>query len=422
MTIKVLNSDSVFIFLLAAILVTIPFGYLINSFFCILLVITFLTGYFKFNYNDNKSLFPPIFLYFLLLVSLFWSTNQKFTLNGLIKETPFLFFPLVFIFIPRIKQKALYLIIRIYSFGMVLFALISIIKAFIAFYKTGNRLVFFEHNLVTLDMNSIYVAAFSSICLFYFLQLKTKKAIDYFGLYLLVIFIVLLNSKTIFLIDVILLIWYYTAFSETTLAVKSITIFFISTFFFMSFFMSDKIKDRFLTKYETAFVDNTIYKNQNDTIQNVSISQAWNDNQFSSNAYFPGTAYRVFQIRVFKEIITEQKNSWITGFGFNASEQSIKNKHKQYNLFKEYKYHNFHNQYIQLFAEVGIFGSLLFIVLLYVNVKNALVNNDFLHIVFAVTMIMLFLTESLLCRQRGVVFFITLFCLFNSVELKKVKV
>jgi hypothetical protein len=56
--------------------------------------------------------------------------------------------------------------------------------------------------------------------------------------------------------------------------------------------------------------------------------------------------------------------------------------------------------------------------MVFLNLKNAIKNKNFLHIVFAVSMIILFLTESLLCRQRGIVFFITLYCIFNTIPNK----
>jgi O-antigen ligase len=80
-----------------------------------------------------------------------------------------------------------------------------------------------------------------------------------------------------------------------------------------------------------------------------------------------------------------------------------------------YQSMNFHNQYIQNFADLGVFGFLLMLCILFINVKNSITSKDFVHFAFAFLMISLFLTESFLWRQRGVVFFTMLYCLFNSV-------
>ena len=67
------------------------------------------------------------------------------------------------------------------------------------------------------------------------------------------------------------------------------------------------------------------------------------------------------------------------------------------------------------------FGFLILIGMLYFNLKNGWKQKDFLHIVFAITMIILFLSESFFCRQRGVIFFITVYCMLNGqTVLKKI--
>jgi len=87
-------------------------------------------------------------------------------------------------------------------------------------------------------------------------------------------------------------------------------------------------------------------------------------------------------------------------------------------LYPGYGNYNFHNQYIQVFAELGIIGLLFLLIILISNVCKAFLAKDFLHIAFAVLMISLFLTESFLWRQRGVGFFIILFALFMHNKVK----
>ena len=103
----------------------------------------------------------------------------------------------------------------------------------------------------------------------------------------------------------------------------------------------------------------------------------------------------------------------------------LEEKGLKYNVFQGnettegYQKKNFHNQYIQVFSELGFIGFVFLILILFVNLKNALKNKDFTHIVFAILMISLFLTESFLWRQRGVVFFTAFYCLFNTIYLSE---
>jgi O-antigen ligase len=260
------------------------------------------------------------------------------------------------------------------------------------------------------------MSVFASFAMFYFLQINKKTNIENISLNLLVIFIFLLSSKTIISIDFLIIICYYSFFAEVPKSTKIATILSISLFLFFSIFFIKEVKERFFLEYQTAFVDNTLSSSQKElkaSIHNVSIQEAWSSKRFHQNDFFPGTALRVYQIRVFTELITEQ-NIFLKGLGLEASQKQIENKAKQHNLYYDYRNYNFHNQYIQTFAEIGFFGFLILIIVVVLNFVNAWVKKDFLHIAFAITMIMLFLSESFFCRQRGIVFFIILYCLFNS--------
>lgn len=189
-----------------------------------------------------------------------------------------------------------------------------------------------------------------------------------------------------------------------------------------------KIRERFMIEYESNMSDSTVNDviEGHGTVYNVSIRQAWTNEKFKQNDFFPGTAFRVYQFRIFKELVTEE-NVFFTGFGLNASYPKIKEKGIHYNIFmgdeanqfEGYQSKNFHNQYVQNFAELGVFGFLLLVGMLLINLRNAIKSKDFVHFAFAILMISLFLTESFLWRQRGVVFFTVLYCLFNSRNLIK---
>jgi hypothetical protein len=185
-----------------------------------------------------------------------------------------------------------------------------------------------------------------------------------------------------------------------------------------------KIRDRFLIEYQTIYTYNSINSatEAEGKVNAISLKEAWNKERFEHNDFFSGTALRLYQIRIFKELLQEE-NILFTGYGLEASQEKIREKVKQHNLYPDYGTFNFHNQYVQTFAELGIFGLLVLLLLLFKNLKNAWQNKDFIHIVFAVTMIMLFLTESFFCRQRGVIFFITLYCMLNTINNpKKLKI
>jgi len=85
-----------------------------------------------------------------------------------------------------------------------------------------------------------------------------------------------------------------------------------------------------MVEYETAFVDNISHRKQNkqpEKNHNVSIKEAWNNNKFQQTDFFPGTALRVYQARIFKEMLQEEP-LFLKGFGLEASQYRIREKPK----------------------------------------------------------------------------------------------
>ena len=184
-----------------------------------------------------------------------------------------------------------------------------------------------------------------------------------------------------------------------------------------------KIKNRFLVEFQSntnTSVSHSVYNEADEGVHYISIYEAWHNEKFTPGDYFPGTAFRVYQFRMFLEIFKEEPIFW-EGLGLNASLNKLLEKEKKYNLYPGYGTFNFHNQYVQNFAELGFIGFLLLIAILFLNIIKAIQHKDFIHISFAILMISLFLTESFLWRQTGVLYFIICYCLFNTNENKKLK-
>lgn len=405
-----------FTYLLAVILLAIPLKYIFGSIASIVFLVACCATLGRAKFTFNKALLLPILFYGIMLLSLFWTKDQPASISGLQKELLFLSMPLCFLFIPILSKIDNQKVFRIFSFGMAGYAVYYFSKAAFAYLQTGNKNVFFYHELVTLDLNAIYVSVFASFGLFYFIAIHKRTTIENTAVLILSVFIFLLSSKSIIFIDLLLVICFYTFFSDTQKGVKALTILSISAFLLFSIVFVKQIRERFLLEYETAFVDNTLNEDfVNGEVYNMSLSQAWNNEKFQQNHFLPGTALRVYQLRIFIEMF-QQQNILFTGFGLEASQDQIRKKSNEHGLYPGYGDFNFHNQYLQTFAELGLFGFLTLIAMLFFNIKKAICDENFLHIVFSLMMIVLFLTESFFCRQRGIVFFITLYCMFNVIQ------
>lgn len=366
-------------------------------------------------------------LYALMALSLSWSIDFGSTAHALGKEVSLLLIPLCFCLGTALTQRSRKAILRNYSYGMVAVGVYFLGRAFFRYIDTADVNVFFYHELSTNNVNAIYLSAMFSMALFYFVADKSRSLWKYIALVFLTGMIFLLSSKLVIAVDVAMIGIYYLFFSGMSkrMRIASIAVF-CAVAIALGYY--GKIKERIVAEYRpnteqqmselAAAIAGTTYK--------VSIKDAYTKEKFGSNAYFNGTAFRVYQIRIFLEMLRED-GILFTGYGLNASMEKIEAKGVEHDLYggeeSHYAYNkqNFHNQYVQVFADLGIFGFLLLIWILGINLKNSFKNKDFTHIAFAILMIALFLTESFIWRQRGIVLFITFYCLFNTALLPKAR-
>jgi O-antigen ligase len=405
--------------LLLIVLFTIPMGYAVNGIavglFALVTVITIK----KRNFKLENNLILPLLLYLLMAASILWSRDVDATVRALSKTLPILVFPLCFMAMPKFSSPQKQKLIRFYAIGILVFTLFYLGKATFRFFTTFDTSVFFYHELVTEDVNAIHVSIYVTLAFFAFYRKPNKHILDKVAMCILAVFIFLLSSKNVILVFLLLVLFYELFYFRATQKIKWLTILMLmllaSTIIF-----STKIRDRFLIEFEANQGEGTINSDFTEgLVYNVSVKQAWSKNKFQENEYFAGTAFRVYQARIFIEMLQEDP-IFFSGYGLNASDFRIEEKGIEHSVFlgnekfEGYQKKNFHNQYIQIFAETGIFGFVLLLLIVSTNLLKALKTKDFVHFCFAILMISLFLTESFLARQRGIVFFITIYCIFNS--------
>ena len=414
------NNHASLLFVLLALL-CIPLGYAFNSLSLALLIIITLINFKKADFSFKNYLIFPIVLYLLMLLSLTWSIDTDRTIAAISKELPLLLFPICFLLFRTFSDDEKQKIIKGFSYGMVAFAVFYLINASIRFLSSQDTSVFFYHELVTKDVNAIHVSVYMSVSFFYFLVKPIKTNWDKLALAILFLMVFLLSSKNIVVVFIGLLGYYYLFFSKTAKKLRLRNLI-LAIVILLSLPFIGKVKERFKQEYETIMTDssvNDVINKGSETVYNVSIKQAWNNDTFKPNDFFPGTAFRVYQFRIFTEFLQEEAIFW-KGFGLDASYSKIEEKGVQYHLFlgnqyqEGYQKMNFHNQYIQVFAELGIFGFLLLIIMLALTIRNGIASKNYFHIAFSVLMIFLFITESFLWRQRGVTFFIVMYCVLNT--------
>lgn len=407
-------------------LCTIPMPYGVNNVLLGAFLLSVLLKIKGIKFNFQYTLFPLIALFLLMVVSYLWSIDTRATLKAIPKEIGLLLVPLCFMMMKPFSKEQRQKIVKYYSYAMLLYVVFYLIKAIVRFMLSGDTNVFFYHELVTKAVNAIHVSVYVSVAFFYFFTKEVKSKMDVFSALVLCLFVFLLSSKNIIIVFILLVLIEFFFFSKSghKMRMRNLIVLglIVSSFLFVG-----KIKNRFKAEFQSnteKSISHTVLDLDKslEGVNVLSVKEAWTNEKFTPNDFFPGTAFRVYQARMFFELFQEENVFW-TGFGLNASYKKLEEKAIKYNVFRGnetqegYQTKNFHNQYIQNFAELGFFGFLILIVLLALNLKNTVKKKDFVQIAFAILMISLFLTESFLWRQRGVMFFTLLYCLFNAKNL-----
>jgi len=321
-------------------------------------------------------------------------------LKGFERTIVFLIIPIAFAIIPDISKKNYHLVFKIFTrinafIGIVLlgFAIFNYFK-----YKTIN--VFIYHDLVSvLGLHAIYVSLVFACCSFYLLSLKKRSGLETFQLVLFGLLLILLSSKMIAIIllfGAILFVIKKKLLKQNKRLIVSmglVTIVVISIGYI-------GLSKRILFERHTV------------------IKEVLNKEKFGKVYYWTGTSIRIFQLRLLKEQL-EEESILLKGFGLFASKNNLRKRHQTYDTYYDFHTYNYHNQYAQTLAELGIIGLLIMFFILFEIWKIALKQKNYFFIMFCLLITLIFLTESVLWRQRGLFLFVGLYSLLSKTRFNK---
>lgn len=105
-----------------------------------------------------------------------------------------------------------------------------------------------------------------------------------------------------------------------------------------------------------------------------------------------------------------KENFW-TGVGFGYVTDELVKTYAENDFKKgQLKRYNTHNQYLQVWLAYGFFGFIIFFLGFCLFYVSAIKNEDDIYLIFLLLSSLVFLTETFLSSQSGVVFF----AFFNS--------
>ena len=387
---NILKQESVYVYLIVVVL---TFQLLNFAFGSISLAVFSIVSLLNAAFNRPKkirALAPPVIYFVVIVISLILTEDNENISSKLILALPFLIIPLSFSFVNVLTRRGVERVFNVFSNVLVLYTILLAINALTRYKASKDIDVFFYHEFSSLfDINAIYLSMVLLLSYIYLLT-KTKSIWDLVKLVLIVVVIVLLSSKMIILLLGI-----------------------ISVFVVLQRIRSLKIKILFLSVFSLFCVVllsvTKIKERVNDEMQS-NFAEVLTREKFNHVYFWTGSSIRLFQGRVFWELLQQDKK-WVLGYGFNSSQEHIKTKHKKYNIYPGFQEYNFHNQYVQTIAELGLMGLFSLSLVFYFIMKNALETKSTWAFLMVLVFASVFLTESYLVRQRGIIYFLFYYCL-----------
>ncbi|MDG4715193.1 O-antigen ligase family protein [Winogradskyella marincola] len=348
------------------------------------------------QFHIQKAIIPFLCFSLFSIISVIWSVDKSQTIHGIGRQAPLFLFAISGIFLPKISLLEVRKIFNRFSVFVCCLATILIILAVLRYYKYEFEEFLYYHELVSpLELNAIYVSYVVSFCFLYTLQDNVGKVIlKTIKFVVLGFFLVLLSSKMILTITVFIsAIMVFFKIKRNLHRLILLGFIFITSVLILVF--ANPIKNRFVSEFNTSY------------------TEILNEEKFEKGRVYTGIEARLLQVRVFNEIINSPKN-YLLGVGLDASKKEIRKVHQRLNTPIRFHTYNFHNQYLQIFAELGIVGLLIFIISLILALKRAFKIKYLLP--FIIISMSLFITESVIWRQRGILFFGTLYILLFTLD------
>ncbi len=133
--------------------------------------------------------------------------------------------------------------------------------------------------------------------------------------------------------------------------------------------------------------------------------------------YVESTAERIQVWYCAFQLIPEKP--WL-GYGNGKSGEVLMSKYQEYGFTKSVENRlNAHNQYLEVWLQLGLFGLLLLLFMLIVPLFVIQKNKQSLYFAFLMLIALNFLFESMLQRQAGIVFFSLFWCAFITLEMNE---
>lgn len=374
----------------------------IPTFIFAFITVLLISSFKDFNVFKSKLLVVNTLFFFVMLISLSFSSDLEFGLTRMLVFVPLLVMPISFCMVKAklisISEKQIRLFYLSFFVVTILFLLGIFVHNYINGYLTRS---IFIHYPTRMDigygkysMHPIYMSLYVSIAIIFSVPLmeqtqkrKHQALIVISALFLALVLLMLARKGPII---VTFLIFTFYSFKKRRYIKYNLLLGLGLLLSLLIVYNVEPLRERFLELWGAIFNSN--------------------------NILFGSTSMRMYIFECAIENIIQQP---LFGYGIGDVKTALAHCYLENNNIFKGEYYNSHNQYLSSWLASGFFGIFSLILLLFFNLKNAMVNKNFVSSSIIILFIIVMFTENVLERQDGVMLFSFFINFFAFIAVKK---
>ncbi|SRR5260221_1976814 len=345
----------------------------------------------------------PLALFVAYLIGVGYSSNIPDAWSSIQKKLPICFLPLVVASFPAIGSKRLNAILVSFVISCVCVSAACVIYTFQLNKELGiefasyNNWQFSDDNLIRkFGFHHVYFAMYLCLCLVVIGHLVNSSANKYVKLgwifisIYIVLFMMALSSRMGIIVLVVIATLAILVYLRGSIVLKLLVItgLFVATI---------------VVGYQFPFI-----REKFTGLFDINLNQYNAKYRASSRWTLLNNSWSII------------RDNWVFGVGTGDFDDLLLKEHMKSNyeegIFHEY---NAHNQYLDAAGCVGIMGFIAMLASMLIPFYLSLKKRDFLSLSFTLIVFLSFLTETMLARQKGIVFFALFYSLLNMYGFHK---
>jgi O-antigen ligase len=390
-----------YVLLLLAVTLPLPF-YAINNGFIIAASVVWLVNVFiekklEINKSDRIIVIGSTILFIIYVIGVSYSSNKVDAWTAVERKLPLFFFPLVVASLPGIGSKKINAILIGFLISCSAIAFLCVVYTFWFNKQLGYEFVYWynfqysEDNLTRkFGFHHVYFCMYLCFCevIIFYLIRKTSKIFLKVLLAILSVFLMLfmmgLASRMGAIILIVLIALAVFLFIKRSFILKLSTVLGVIALVCFVGYQFPFIREKF-----TGFL-------------NINVNEYSIRYQASNRMVSIVSTWSIFS------------KNWIFGVGTGDLNDLLIKEYERIN-FQEGLIHTYnpHNQYLDTAGAVGIFGLCALLTIMLFPLYSSITRRDFIGLSFSIIVLFSFLTESMLSRQKGVVFFSFFTCILS---------